>query len=727
MNKFRMSDRLSVLSLTLLLGATSVTAETMATLKEVVVSGEHDQKLLLDDETKTGSRLGLTARETPAIVDIVTQTQMLERGLTTSIQALQAAPGVVAANVPSIPGITAMRGFNGSAVSLLFDGTRQTASGMVSRNFDSWSFERIEVLKGPASVLYGEGALAGAVNLVSKRAQLSETEISGFASYGSFNTYRLAADANVKVSETVALRAIASASGSDGYIDDSASEKQSATLAITFRPSSSVTTDVAIDYFHDDYDTAYWGTPLVPAGTARSASGIVKADSGFVLDRRLKKSNFNVDNGVMDSESVWLRTRTGWQINEDWFFTNDLSYYDAERRWRNSEVYSFNTTTGLLDRSTTWIDHDHQFWVERAVFSNDAELGGKRNRFSVGIEFNDNDFTNPRRFGTTTSIDPYGDERGTFDRTDTTENFPGNGNRTEFQTGIRNAAVFIEDAFNLTPDWLLLGGLRYEDIALDREVIDFNAQTQSKFDKNYNATSWRLGTVYNITPKVQLFSQYSVAIAPVGTLLLLSQANSEFDLSEGSSVEGGIKGSFLNSRLDSTLSVFWIEQDDIITRDPANSSNTIQGGRQSSRGIEAALSAILSEKLHVDASYTILDSRFDELIEAGGADRRGNTPANVPEEVASLFAVYELKPLPLQLSAGARHVGHFFTNNANTVRVDGHTVYDASVTYRTKDWSLALQGRNLSDELYIDWAGASATQVLIGEPRSVDLTFTTVF
>jgi len=67
------------------------------------------------------------------------------------------------------------------------------------------------------------------------------------------------------------------------------------------------------------------------------------------------------------------------------------------------------------------------------------------------------------------------------------------------------------------------------------------------------------------------------------------------------------------------------------------------------------------------------------------------------------------------------------SRNANSVRIDGHTVYDASITYKHNHWSLALQGRNLSDELYIEWAGASATQVLIGEPRSVDLTFTTAF
>jgi hypothetical protein len=123
----------------------------------------------LDSPTPVGSRLGLTPRETPATVDVITFVEAQERGLRTALEALSSVPAVTAAFLPSAQGITTIRGFSGGAVSQLFDGTRVTTSTIVARNYDSWSFDRIEVLKGPASVLYGGGALAGAVNFAPKR------------------------------------------------------------------------------------------------------------------------------------------------------------------------------------------------------------------------------------------------------------------------------------------------------------------------------------------------------------------------------------------------------------------------------------------------------------------------------------------------------------------------------------------------------------------------------
>ncbi len=102
---------------------------------------------------------------------------------------------------------------------------------------------------------------------------------------------------------------------------------------------------------------------------------------------------------------------------------------------------------------------------------------------------------------------------------------------------------------------------------------------------------------------------------------------------------------------------------------------------------------------------------------------QGNTPPNVPETVANLFATWRLSALPVTLSLGARHAGHLYTNNANTVRVNGYTTVDGSVTWRLTNGELSLRGRNLTDELYADWGGSSATQVLIGAPRSFEVSY----
>jgi iron complex outermembrane receptor protein len=694
---------------------------------DIIVTGYGDRQMLLDVTAKAGSRLGLDVRETPASIDVVTQDQMLERGLRTSVEALNAAPGVVAANLPSIPGTTSMRGFTGDAISQLYDGMAQP----FMREFDSWSFDRIEVLKGPASILYGAGALAGAVNFVPKRAELGRTAFSGLGSYGRYDTARIAADANVPLGDAVAIRAIGSLNRSSGYVDDTDSRTEAATLSLTFRPADRVMLEIAGDYTHDRYTTAYWGTPLVPASVARDPSDLVRSSAananGFVIDRALRSTNINVNDGLESSRTAWLRSRIAWEMADGLRFTNELSYYDAKRRWRNSENGAFNTATGLFDRATTRIDHDNDVLTERAFLTSDAVLGGHRNRATLGMEYSRTNFTNPRSFGTTTSIDLYAPARGHFPDLANPANFPGAGNRTIFDTDIEVTSVFGEDAFNLTSRWLLVGGFRYDHIDLGRSVTDLNLNSVSTFGRTYSPISWRVGTVYDLLPKTQLYAQYNRSVAPVGSLALISLASSQFALTKGRSAEAGIKSSFWGDRIDLTLAGYWIEQTDIITRDPNNSALSVQGGSQSSRGLEVAVSAALTRELRLDANYSRVKARFDTLVEAGGANRAGNRPPFVSSDVANLFAVYRPQALPVTLSAGVRHAGAFYADNANAIRVRGYTVADASVSYRLRIGEVTLRVRNLFNEFYATWRGGSVTQLMLASPRTADASFTVRF
>src|SRR5690606_2275215 len=152
-----------------------------------------------------------------------------------------------------------------------------------------------------------------------------------------------------------------------------------------------------------------------------------------------------------------------------------------------------------------------------------------------------------------------------------------------------------------------------------------------------------------------------------------------------------------------------------------------QGGRQSSEGVELSLSAAVTSRLRIDANYTVLDTRYDRLLEAGGVSRAGRTPPRIPETVANVFAFYSLDPWPMDLSAGIRHAGRFYTDNANAIRVKGYTTLDASVRWRAPFVDVTLRGRNLLDEFYVDYSDMSARQFQIAPPRSVDVTFSRRF
>lgn len=689
----------------------------IGTEDEIIVTGVADRQLLLDAKTETGSRLGLTVRETPAIVDILSERQMREFGARTNVEALNRAPGVTSSLPATSPGAPTMRGFTGGSVGLLYDGVRVATPGVFSRASDSWLYERIEILKGPASVLYGEGALAGAINLVPKKPRIGETSASALASYGSFDTLRLAGDVNVAVGDQVAIRGVTSYGRTSGFVDDTDAEFLAASFGVELRPTDRLTVDLAVDYSEDAYNTADLGTPLLPASVARDPTGAATGPGGLVIDRALSQTNFNVTDAVLDSDTVWLRSRVRYELSDQLSFTNDLSRYHSDRHFINAEMYSYNAGSGLIDRSTGIVTHDIDYLVERPALTGDIAIGGLRDRFTIGAEFSKLEFETRRYFGTTTSVDPFAPARGTFPGGADAPLPPPNSNAE-----VKVASIFGENALNLTPKWLLVGGARYDWIDFARHIAP-----ATDFKRQYGALSWRVGTVYDILPKTQVFAQYSKAIVPVGNFLLLPFANSQFDLTHGRSVEAGIKSSFWNDRVDVTLAAYHIAQDDIVTRDPNDPRLSIQGGRQSSRGVELSLSAALTRALRIDANWTLLDARFDELIEAGGISREGKTPPRIPETVANLFAFYSVEGLPLTLSAGLRHAGRFYTDNANTIRARGYTTVDAAIGYKFGFGELTLRGRNLTDAFYVDYTDMLPTQFQVGAPRSVEISLLTRF
>ena len=704
--------------------AQSASTDQTITIDEIIVTAR-PTAMALDRSAPAANRLGLTHRETPATLDVLTQQRMQTEGLRTSVEAFNAAPGVNGGTLPGSVGVTSMRGFTSTATAYLFDGVRVTGSNSAIRNVDTFNFERVEVLKGPASVLYGEGALAGAINLVPKRAYIGQTGGEGLVSVGSFGAVRAGLGGNLPISDHVALRADASVSDTNGWADDTEAQTRALTTSLLIQASDRLTLNLFADYFYDR-SSPYFGSTLVPASVARDPVGLVENSQGLVLDRATIRTNYNVDDGVMKSESFQVRTRADYRLNDHWTLTNELAGYSADRLWRNVEDVSFNSATNLLNRNTTLIAHDHRYWTDRAWAAFDGQIGGRRNRFTLGVEYSDTHFETTRRFGTTTAVDRFAPVRGVFPET-TAANFPGAGSRVDWVSDSTTAAIFLEDAFNLTPRWLLVGGLRYDKVELERETHDLNTLVRAQYGQTYEPVSWRLGTVYDLRPKTQLYAQISHAVTPVSSFLFLNSTNARFDLSAGDAIEAGIKTSFWGDRADLTAAVYRITQDDILTRDPANLALTIQGGEQQSQGVEVSLSAAVTDRLRIDASGAILNSEFKTLIEAGGIDRTGNRPPNVPEQVFDVSAYYSLPWAPVTLGATVRYDGDFYTSNANTYRVKSRAVVDAQASWRAPFGRVTVRGRNLFDQLYADWSGYGATQVYLGAPRSIDVTLSRRF
>lgn len=685
---------------------------------EITVFGER----MLDFDPEIASRLELSNRETPAIVDVIIQQDFQVQGVRSAIEAINATPGVASGNLPGSAGAVSMRGYH-RAINYLYDGVRQANSDAGNRNYDSWMFERIEVIKGPASVLSGEGALAGAINYVPRQPRIDETSGEVFVSYGSYGTGRLAGDLNLVLNDDAAIRGDISYARSDGWVDDTDSRKIAGRLAGLLTPTDKLTVNLSVDYFEDEFLTAYYGTPVVSAAFAQDPSNAVSGSSGLILDRAMRNVNFNVTDGDMNSETVWVRGRVAYQLSAAWRIVSDSTWYDSDRIWRDVDGYTFNAGSGLIDRYSTLITHDHQYWNQRLHAAFDGELLGNRNRFTAGFEIGKTDFFTERRFGSVPSTDPFVPVRGIFPEVNAV-NFS---YRQDVTAHVKSRALFLENAFNITPKLLLVGGARLDDFELERSVLDIDTSAVETYVKGYDPITWRLGAVYDVVPKTQIFAQYTSAATPVTGLFFMSSDRASFDVITGESYEIGLKSSLFENRLHLTASLFHIRQDDILTRDQFDPSLTIQGGSQTSKGGELSLAWTPTEEWSVSFGGTLLEAEFEGLIESGGVDRSGNRPANTPQRLADLVITYSPIKLPVSFTGIVRHNGDFYTANDNSVRVNSFTVFDAAISWNVPFGVVSLRGRNLTDEFYADWSGYSSGLVFIGEPRGFEVSFSRSF
>lgn len=728
---------LATTAMSALIIATPVAAED-GDADAIIVTAQRDQ-LKLDTRTQTGSRLALTIRETPATVETLTQADLQIQGLRTAREAFNAVVGAVSGNVPGNPAVVSLRGFSGGAVSILQDGVRISTSTVVQRDTNTWHFDRIEVIKGPASVLYGEGALAGVINKVTRKPSLEGDHLDGRLAYGSFNTLTAAGGVNLKLSDTVALRADASYLHSDSLYDVDDNETRSAglTASLLFKPASTVSILLAVDHYDDRYDSSYQGVPLVSAAVARNPSGALQnATNSLVIDKALRHSNYNPEGAYSGAHETTLRARIDYAMGGGWSVTNDFTWYRAKRDFVLSGDQNFVAPTaafpeGSFARSVQRIYHDHRFWNERLVIANDSVISGLRNRFSLGGEYNDTDFINPRQqspVGAVAAVDPFNPTVGLFP----TGNSAYTTTNVIYDSRLKTASIFAEDALNITPRWLIVGGARYDHIDLTRLITNLNAGgVVTRGAPTYQPFSWRMGTTYDVTPGLTLYAQYTTAVTPVSSILLQSIVNTSYRLTKGHSYEAGFKASAFDKRLTLTGAAYRIEQKNILTRDPNNPSQAIQGGEQSSQGVELSIGAAVTPRLSLSGGISHVDAQYDqlsELIAGVRVDRSGNRPINTPSTTLNGTALYGFAALPITLGAFVRHATGFYTDTANNYFVRGHTTFDASIAWRlTPKAVVMLRGRNLTDAFYGEYSGYPSTNIYIGAPRSAELSLSTHF
>ena len=262
-------------------GADTAAAGTSA---DILVVGRSD---VLTLPTFTGSRLGLTPLETPASIAMVAGDEIRARGDLSVVDAVTRAPGFSSvANLGNGGTALAARGFSGQgSVLQLVDGVRLfPVAGTITFPTDPWNVDRIEVLSGPTSVLYGQGALGGAINILTKKPSSDRTELDGELSYGSQNTVHAAVGAGGPIADRLSYRIDGSYRRSDGFVDRGRSRSYAIAAALRFEAADTLSFTLRDDY-GDSRPTRYFGTPLIDGR----------------LDTSIRHRNYNVADAEVHS------------------------------------------------------------------------------------------------------------------------------------------------------------------------------------------------------------------------------------------------------------------------------------------------------------------------------------------------------------------------------------------------------------------------------------------
>lgn len=668
--------------------------------------------LNLDTPIESGSRLNLSARENPASVSVADRETMERIGARNFQDAANALPGVNASAPPGWGGYVAYRGFNGAQVSQLFNGIN-LQYGAAARPVGAWIYDRVELLGGPSSFLNGSGAVGGSLNVITKLANRDEDTFEGRVSYGRYDTWETAVGFNKALNSGDGPRHYArldySRTHTNGYIDRQENGAGNLAFSLLSDINDQLSHTLALEYLEEKEDSPYWGTPVLQPLTGT-----------LHIDKSNRFNNYNVEDGRYEQRTRWLRSITDYRFDDTTQLRNTFYHYDGQRDYRNLEVYRYNADNSAIARSGGYRQrHDQEVNGNRLELTHQGQLFGRASDWAFGVDYNRNQQTNyPLSKGAFDTVNPNGFEPGDFLDIPGMDAPRSKGRSTTTDT----SSGFVENRTRLTDQLSLITALRYDHI--DFDVVDHVAR--SKLDRRWDAVTGRLGLVYDLTPNVSLYTQYSTSAEPPGGTLTsasISQVG-DFELSTGRQVEVGSKFDFLDGRGSATAAAYRIVRKNISVPSSTVPNTTEQAGQQTSTGIELAASFKVTPKLLAAGNFSWVNAEYDEFNETIGGvvySRKGKNPVNIPDRVANLWLTYDLAP-GWQVGADARYVASVYANTANTAWVPSYTVYGLSMTHDLdKHVQLSARLRNLTDEVYARFIHQSNTQYYLGEPRSLEV------
>jgi iron complex outermembrane recepter protein len=664
---------------------------------ELVVTGEEDGYRVT--ESSTGTRTDTPIRDIPQSIQVVPRQVLEDQKTLRLVDALRNVSGVFSSN--SFGGTIDnfnIRGFDDA--SILQNGFRQTNTEGNFSLRDPASIEQVEVLKGPASVLYGNVEPGGVVNVVTKQ-PLADPFYSADLSIGSNSFYRGSLDLSGPLTPDKALlyRLNLAYQNAGSFRDFVNSERVFATPVFDLKLGDRTNLSINTSYLYDqrtlDRGIVAIGTGIADIPTSRflGEPGDFRRSEQFGIGYRLEhefNDNLKLRNAfqfLQNNEKVFNTNAT--ELDED---TGTLfrDYFDSTNEYK---IYSMQTDLTSKFKTGS-VNHQLLFGFDLQRNTSEGFFRTPSDAFDTSIV--DRQTPSINIFNPIYNVLPPDISTFVLLRDD--------------KTTTDSLGLFLQDQIALTDNLKLLVGGRFDTVTQERDDKLNNSETS----QSNEAFSPRVGIVYQPIEPISLYASYSRSFAPNSGVRV---DGSLLEPTRGTQYEAGIRFEF-SPQLAANLAFYEITKSNIATTDPINQAFSIAVGEQRSRGIEFDVSGQISPGWNVIASYSYTNAEISESTDYPV----GNKVPNVPHNKASLWTTYEFQNGGFKgfgLGMGLFYVDARQGDLENSFELPSYIRTDAAIYYRQNNWRATINFQNLFDVRYFETSEIGRTTVIPGAPLTI--------
>lgn len=647
-------------------------------------------------KSTSGSKSDTPLKEIPQSVSVVGRQEMDDRGVVTKVdEVLRYTPGVTAEPFGTDPDTDwfYIRGFNATQTGVFLDGLNLFSYGFGGFQMDAYGLERVEVLKGPASVLYGGANPGGIVQMISKRPQdepIRETEI-GINNFGNaFFGFDLGD--KIDAEGVWKYRVTGKVSGGDNYTDYSEDLRGFIMPQITFEPDAQ--TSATVYGYFSALDQVHIGNGFLPyVGT------VVDAPFGK-LDRKAFYGEPDIDNGRVYQSMVGYELKH--ELDNGIELSQNLRYGHLYKREIGPYTWGYEGFGAPVgpDYNLYRIGFEGVSKVDSFNVDNRAsatfDTGEINHTLIGGVDYKLYRLDSVQKYPTyPAAATPISATNPVYGASQPVNDLQSDDVVTQQQIGI-----YAQDQIRFGDGWIATLNGRYDYVDTD---LDNNMPNGASRRSHDEALSGRAGLAYEfdngVTPYASVATFFNPLIDKIGTGTATTAAKPE----EGHQLEAGIKyePTFFDGSL--TASVFKIVKQNAIVSSVNSSGDTVtsQYGEVESRGFELEAKANLNENWKALASYSYTDL---EVTRDANPDYVGKSPWVVPNQTASLWLDYSFTNEALEglsIGGGLRFKGRSYADQLNQFEVPTSTVFDAAVRYQKDDWTASVNVANLFDREYV--------------------------